>query len=112
MSMSAHPSHGHGHASRDLRWSWIAVAAMVLMLVAMPLLGSDFEPSFAVSAIGLAGALVAFLALAAVAIRFGLEARREGSEAGILPAAIGGAIGGLFLLLVLAVVLGHLLGFE
>jgi hypothetical protein len=85
---------------------------MVLFLGLMPILGEDWEPSFAVSALGLAGALIALLALAAVAIRFGLEARREGSEAGIVPAAIGGAIGGLFLLLVLAVVLGHLFGFE
>lgn len=85
---------------------------MLLMLGLMPVVGSGWEPTFAVSALGLVGFLVVLLTLAVVAIRSGTEARREGSETGILPAAIGGAIGGLFALLVLGVLVLHLLGFE
>lgn len=96
--------------------AWVAVAVMIALLAAMPLIGSALEMGdenpFWVGALSLVGFLVVLLVFATGAIRFGLEARAEGREAGIVPAAIGGAIGGLFALLVLAVIVGHLAGFE
>lgn len=119
MSLSTHRSHDRADtpsdpARRDLVRAWIAVAVMIVMLAAMPLIGSlGIEgSSFWLQYLALAAFLVVLLVLAAGAIRFGLDARRAGKESGILPAAIGGAIGGLFALLVVAVLLARLVGFE
>lgn len=119
MSLSTHPSHDrvdapYDAARRGLVRAWLAVAVMIVMLAAMPLIGSlGIEgSSFWVQYLALTSFLVVLLVLAAGAIRYGLDARRAGKDSGIVPAAIGGAIGGLFALLVVAVLVAHLVGFE
>lgn len=113
MSLSAHPSHGQGQAGRDVTILWVAVAAMIAMLVAIPAIGStEPETSFAVGALLLGMFTLVLVAVGVVAWRFGRRARDEGRGSGLLAAAIGGAIGGLFLLLYAAVLVGHLFGFE
>jgi len=66
--------------------------------------------------VGLVGWLatvpVSVLLPAAVAIRYGLRARRQGRGAGYIAALIGGTIGGFFRFVFIASMIGHLLGME
>lgn len=100
-------------AAHDLTVAWEVVAVMIAMVAAMPLVGSfDWEPSFVVSAVSFGLFVLVLAALGTTSIRFGLRARDEGRDSGLLAATIGGTIAGLFLLLALAVLVGHLFGFE
>ncbi len=113
MSLSAHPSHGQGQAGRDVTIAWVAVAAMVAMLVAIPVIGSTGpETSFTVGALLLGAFTAVLVAIGVVAWRFGFRARDEGRGSGVLAAAVGAAIGGMFVLLFLTVLLARLFGFE
>jgi hypothetical protein len=68
--------------------------------------------AFTVGALLLGAFTAVLVAIGVVAWRFGFRARDEGRGSGVLAAAIGAAIGGMFVLLLLAVLLGRLFGFE
>lgn len=103
-----------GRAGADVFVAWGAVVLMIALFVtvASVMTGVEWEPSFLVSMSILLAVLAALLALAWVAVRFGLQARDAGRTAGAVPAAIGATIGGSMLLLAIATLVAHLFGVE
>jgi len=108
---------------RNLRIAWVAVALIPIGFGAIQVIGPliaealGYDPAgFVPYWVGLVGWLatvpVFVLLPAAVAIRYGLRARRQGREAGYIAALIGGTIGGFFLFVFIASMIGHLLGIE
>jgi tetrahydromethanopterin S-methyltransferase subunit F len=118
MSLSApspdtHPGPSPDQAAHDVTIAWVAVAAMIAMLAAIPVIGStEPETSFTVGALILGAFTVLLAAIGTIAWRYGFRARDEGRGSGVLAAAIGAAIGGMFALLFVAVLLARLFGFE
>jgi hypothetical protein len=87
-------------ARRDLTLAWASVALMIVDLVAVMFAGEGAaEKGAAGWLIGLAVMLfLLLLGLAAMAVAFGLRARRKGTGAGLAPALVGGIGGGWFAL--------------
>lgn len=117
-SPTGHREAGAHHAihpaSRDVLVAWAMVVAMVVLFVTTASIMNRiaWDPSFAVAMLVFGLLVSVMLLLAATAVRFGRRARLRGSEAGIVPAAIGGTIGALLLLLAVVTLVGHALGFE
>lgn len=109
-------------ADRNLRYAWISVGLMVVGFVAAQLIGQglmsmqgyDADESAPLGAIALAviPAMVVMLLPAAAAVWFGLRARHQGRDSGLVPALLGGLLGAGQLALNLLGLLALLLGFE
>ncbi len=87
--------------SIELLWAWASVAVMMALLVA------TFIASTSAAEIvsQILGPLT--MVASAVAVWFGLAARRHGEEGGLVPAAIGALVGGFFLVMLLLAFIFH-----
>jgi hypothetical protein len=117
MAISARPSAGHGPTGdvggRDLVRSWVSATLLVALLGTMPLIGGLTEElSFAVEVALLVAFTFAIALLGAGAVLYGRRARAEGRGSGLVPASIGGFLAGFFVLIQLAALVAHLVGFE
>jgi hypothetical protein len=118
MAISARPSAGHEPArshvgGHDLVRAWICALVLVALLGTMPLIGELAEDlSFGVEVLLLAAFTLVVILLGAGAVRYGRRARKEGRTSGLIPATIGGFLAGFFVLIQLAALVAHLVGFE
>lgn len=103
-----------GRAGADALRSWVALFLMVAfaVTVASTMNRLDPPPSFPIGMSILGAGVAVLLLLAGLAVRFGLRAERAGNPGGIIPAALGGTLGGSALLLAVATLVAHALGFE
>jgi hypothetical protein len=103
-----------GQARYDITRAWAAVAAMVAYMAVMSWVMNalEWDPSFSVGMLVFGAAVLVLAGFGATAVHFGRRARQHGKDAGILPAAVGGTIAGMFVLLAIAVLVAHVAGFE
>lgn len=107
-------------ASRDLAVSWVALAFLVGLVALMPAvptiseaLGFDLEAATYPQQRGvLLGYVLVMDSLAAVAFVLGRRAVRARKGSALIPQVASVVIAGFFTLLMLAAVVGHLLGME
>lgn len=101
------------HGGHDLVRTWVSVIVLMALLGTMPLIGGLTEDlSFAVEVLILVGFTLVLVLLGAGAVHYGRRARTEGRASGLIPATIGGFLAGFFVLIQLAALIGHLVGFE
>jgi len=118
VSVSARPSAGHRPAKsepggHDLVRAWVSAIVLVALLGTMPLIGELAEDlSFGVEVLLLAAFTLVVVLFGAGAVGYGRRARTEGRASGLIPATIGGFLAGFFVLIQLAALVGHLVGFE
>ena len=91
-------------ARRDLIRAWVSVGLMVPGLVGLMVFGewAQVEDAPVLASVMTAVMVALLAALAAGAIWFGLQARRLGKRAGLVPAILVGLAGAYFLILFVA----------
>lgn len=102
--MTVHPRRPV-RARNELIVAWVGAALSVVSVIGILIVSEALEAALPV--------LVPVMFVScAVAVGFGVSARRRGLEEGAVPASIGGVIGGFFVVMVILGQLGHMIGFE